>query len=176
VKSVCLERKRSTKRASGFMCSLPKTSRTRTTTRTRAIGGRLRRDRPFPRSKEKGSFESIPLSYLSPKRLSPKRRVSPKRRAESPICLLPPPRDSLPFFSANRGQNRKMGEMMASHWIDIPTSDGGRFKGYLAIPAAGAGPGILISCKLAYSTPRISRLPTLRPLKNSSTKRCLRTG
>jgi carboxymethylenebutenolidase len=33
---------------------------------------------------------------------------------------------------------------MATRWIDIPTSDGGRFKGYLAIPAAGAGPGILI--------------------------------
>jgi Dienelactone hydrolase family len=100
---------------------------------------------------------------------------------------------------------------MGSQWIDIPTSDGGRFKGYLAIPAAGTGPGLLVlqeifgvnrsiqevadysaptnfvvstsigirhrySCKLAYSTPRISRLPALRPLKNSSTQRCLRTG
>jgi len=37
-----------------------------------------------------------------------------------------------------------MVEIMASHWIDIPTSDGGKFKGYLAIPAAGTGPGILI--------------------------------
>jgi carboxymethylenebutenolidase len=37
-----------------------------------------------------------------------------------------------------------MGEMMASKWVDIPASDGGRFKGYLAIPAAGSGPGILI--------------------------------
>jgi carboxymethylenebutenolidase len=37
-----------------------------------------------------------------------------------------------------------MVETMAARWIDIPTSDGGRFKGELAIPAAGAGPGILI--------------------------------
>lgn len=33
---------------------------------------------------------------------------------------------------------------MAAHWIDIPSSDSGRFKGYLAIPAAATVPGILI--------------------------------
>jgi carboxymethylenebutenolidase len=33
---------------------------------------------------------------------------------------------------------------MAAQWINIPTSDGDKFQGYLAIPAAGTGPGILI--------------------------------
>jgi carboxymethylenebutenolidase len=31
-----------------------------------------------------------------------------------------------------------------SHWIDIPANDGGRFEGYLALPPAGKGPGLLI--------------------------------
>ncbi len=34
--------------------------------------------------------------------------------------------------------------MMSSQWIDIPASDGGSFRGYLAIPATGSGPGILL--------------------------------
>src|ERR1700742_2699958 len=34
--------------------------------------------------------------------------------------------------------------MIFSQWIDIPASDGGSFKGYLAIPATGSGPGILL--------------------------------
>jgi carboxymethylenebutenolidase len=33
---------------------------------------------------------------------------------------------------------------MAGQWIDITAEDGGRFKGYLAIPASGSGPGILL--------------------------------
>jgi len=33
---------------------------------------------------------------------------------------------------------------MAGQWIDIASADGGRFKGYLASPAAGSGPGILL--------------------------------
>jgi hypothetical protein len=42
-----------------------------------------------------------------------------------PHCELPP------FFSANPGKICKMFEIMASQWIDIPTSDGGTFKAYL---------------------------------------------
>ena len=48
------------------------------------------------------------------------------------------------FWSANTAKNRKMVKIMAAQWIEISGSDGDRFKGYLAIPAAGAGPGILI--------------------------------
>ena len=33
---------------------------------------------------------------------------------------------------------------MSSRWVDIPADDGGRFQGYLAVPAAGSGPGILL--------------------------------
>ena len=33
---------------------------------------------------------------------------------------------------------------MAGQWIDIRAADGGTFKGYLAIPASGSGPGILL--------------------------------
>ena len=33
---------------------------------------------------------------------------------------------------------------MAGQWIDIAAADGGSFKGYLAIPASGSGPGILL--------------------------------
>lgn len=33
---------------------------------------------------------------------------------------------------------------MAGQWIDIKAADGGTFKGYLAIPASGSGPGILL--------------------------------
>ena len=33
---------------------------------------------------------------------------------------------------------------MAGQWIDIAAKDGGTFKGYLAIPASGSGPGILL--------------------------------
>ena len=33
---------------------------------------------------------------------------------------------------------------MAGAWIDIAASDGGTFRGYLAVPAAGSGPGILL--------------------------------
>ena len=33
---------------------------------------------------------------------------------------------------------------MAGQWIDIAAADGGKFKGYLAIPASGSGPGILL--------------------------------
>jgi len=32
----------------------------------------------------------------------------------------------------------------AGQWIDIAAADGGKFKGYLAIPASGSGPGILL--------------------------------
>ncbi|MGK9235912.1 dienelactone hydrolase family protein [Inquilinus limosus] len=33
---------------------------------------------------------------------------------------------------------------MTSRWVDITADDGGRFQGYLAVPAGGAGPGILL--------------------------------
>ncbi|MGA7714404.1 MAG: dienelactone hydrolase family protein, partial [Bradyrhizobium sp.] len=33
---------------------------------------------------------------------------------------------------------------MAGQWIDIAATDGGKFKGYLAVPASGSGPGILL--------------------------------
>src|SRR5689334_11039004 len=33
---------------------------------------------------------------------------------------------------------------MAGQWIDIAARDGGSFKGYLAVPASGSGPGILL--------------------------------
>jgi carboxymethylenebutenolidase len=33
---------------------------------------------------------------------------------------------------------------MAGQWVDIKAADGGAFKGYLAIPASGSGPGILL--------------------------------
>lgn len=33
---------------------------------------------------------------------------------------------------------------MAGQWIDIAAADGGTFKGYLAVPASGSGPGILL--------------------------------
>src|SRR6201992_250786 len=33
---------------------------------------------------------------------------------------------------------------MAGQWIDIAAADGGTFKGYLAGPASGSGPGILL--------------------------------
>jgi carboxymethylenebutenolidase len=32
----------------------------------------------------------------------------------------------------------------AGQWIDIAAADGGKFKGYLAVPASGSGPGILL--------------------------------
>src|SRR6201990_739669 len=32
----------------------------------------------------------------------------------------------------------------AGQWIDIAAADGGTFKGYLALPASGSGPGILL--------------------------------
>lgn len=31
-----------------------------------------------------------------------------------------------------------------SRWIDIPSADGGKFEGYLALPPSGSGPGLLI--------------------------------
>ena len=33
---------------------------------------------------------------------------------------------------------------MAGQWIDIKAADGGKFRGYLAIPASGKGPGIVM--------------------------------
>lgn len=33
---------------------------------------------------------------------------------------------------------------MATQWIDIATQDGGNFRGYLALPPAGRGPGIVL--------------------------------
>ncbi|MEC9483986.1 MAG: dienelactone hydrolase family protein [Halomonas sp.] len=33
---------------------------------------------------------------------------------------------------------------MASQWIDIAARDGGNFQGYLALPPAGTGPGIVL--------------------------------
>ncbi|MBV9532908.1 MAG: dienelactone hydrolase family protein [Bradyrhizobium sp.] len=33
---------------------------------------------------------------------------------------------------------------MAGQWIDIAANDGGTFKGYLTVPAAGSGPGVLL--------------------------------
>jgi carboxymethylenebutenolidase len=33
---------------------------------------------------------------------------------------------------------------MAGQWIEIAASDGGAFKGYLAVPASGSGPGIVL--------------------------------
>src|SRR6202051_771574 len=35
-------------------------------------------------------------------------------------------------------------DTMAGQWIDIAAADGGTFKGYLAVPASGSGPGILL--------------------------------
>jgi carboxymethylenebutenolidase len=32
----------------------------------------------------------------------------------------------------------------AGQWIDIAAADGGTFKGYLAVPASGSGPGIVL--------------------------------
>jgi carboxymethylenebutenolidase len=34
--------------------------------------------------------------------------------------------------------------MMAGTWIDVQSADGGTFKAYLAVPAAGTGPGLLV--------------------------------
>ena len=33
---------------------------------------------------------------------------------------------------------------MAGQWIDITAADGGTFRGYLALPATGKGPGIVL--------------------------------
>ena len=33
---------------------------------------------------------------------------------------------------------------MAGQWIEIPAGDGGSFRGYLASPASGKGPGIVL--------------------------------
>ena len=33
---------------------------------------------------------------------------------------------------------------MAGKWIDIPAADGGKFRGYLTVPASGKGPGIVL--------------------------------
>ena len=44
------------------------------------------------------------------------------------------------------------GKFMVLRWVDIPTSDGDRFKGYLAIPAVGTGPGILVGETLPSNT------------------------
>ncbi len=33
---------------------------------------------------------------------------------------------------------------MAGQWIDVPTTDGGAYRGYLALPASGKGPGIVL--------------------------------
>ncbi|MDU6727540.1 MAG: dienelactone hydrolase family protein, partial [Bradyrhizobium sp.] len=33
---------------------------------------------------------------------------------------------------------------MAGQWVDIAAADGGTFKGYLAVPASGSGPGIVL--------------------------------
>ena len=33
---------------------------------------------------------------------------------------------------------------MVGNWIDIPAADGGKFRGYLAVPAGGKGPGIVL--------------------------------
>src|ERR1043165_9337992 len=33
---------------------------------------------------------------------------------------------------------------MAGQWIDIKAADGGQFRGYLAVPASGKGPGIVL--------------------------------
>jgi carboxymethylenebutenolidase len=33
---------------------------------------------------------------------------------------------------------------MAGQWIDIKATDGGKFRGYLALPASGKGPGIVL--------------------------------
>ena len=33
---------------------------------------------------------------------------------------------------------------MPGQWIDIPAADGGKFRGYLAVPASGKGPGIVL--------------------------------
>src|ERR1700749_3937155 len=41
-------------------------------------------------------------------------------------------------------RSKRQGKMMAGQWIDIAAKDGGTFKGYLAIPASGSGPGILL--------------------------------
>jgi len=44
------------------------------------------------------------------------------------------------------------GDTMVLRWVDIPTSDGGRFEGYLAIAAVGTGPGILVDETLPSNT------------------------
>ena len=33
---------------------------------------------------------------------------------------------------------------MNSRWVDLPSEDGGSFKGYLSIPPTGRGPGVLL--------------------------------
>ena len=33
---------------------------------------------------------------------------------------------------------------MAGQWIDIPTNDGDKFRGYLTLPASGKGPAIVL--------------------------------
>ena len=43
-------------------------------------------------------------------------------------------------------------DIMVLRWVVIPTSDGGRFRGYLAIPAVGAGPAILVDETLPSNT------------------------
>src|ERR1700722_19058338 len=43
-----------------------------------------------------------------------------------------------------REHQKKRGIRMAGQWIDIAAKDGATFKAYLAAPASGSGPGILL--------------------------------
>ena len=36
------------------------------------------------------------------------------------------------------------GPNVTGQWIEIKAADGGKFRGYLAVPAAGKGPGIVL--------------------------------
>jgi carboxymethylenebutenolidase len=45
---------------------------------------------------------------------------------------------------AFRNSSRQGDKAMAGQWIDIPAADGGTFRGYLALPASGKGPGIVL--------------------------------
>ena len=44
---------------------------------------------------------------------------------------------------------------MAGQWIEIKAADGGKFRGYLAVPASGKGPGIVLCQEIFGINPYI---------------------